>query len=348
MNLMKKTLILLSLLVLAILIGTWLEMNLAYDNASTEEKLFSVEEGQGLFAIAKNLKKENLVRQEWFFDIVVFLEGGARKLQAGDYRFSQAMTPREMAKKIISGDIARQTITIPEGWNMREIGQYLELTGLMPAADFIRAADEDFSKEFLFLADKPKTASLEGYLFPDTYELKIGEETNILVRKMLVNFDEKLTPEIRSKIKSQGKTIFDIVTIASLLEEEVKTLEDKKIVSGILWKRLKTGMRLQVDATIVYALGALAPGPTRSGIRALGKSPGKLTYDDLKTDSFYNTYRYAGLPPGPIANPGLESIKAAIYPKQSSYWYYLSAPDGTTYFSQTLEEHNLNKVKYLK
>ena len=330
---MKKTLILLSLLVLAILIGTWLEMNLAYDNASTEEKLFSVEEGQGLFAIAKNLKKENLVRQEWFFDIVVFLEGGARKLQAGDYRFSQAMTPLEIAEKIISGDIARQTITIPEGWNMREIGQYLELTGLMPAADFIRAADEDFSKEFLFLADKPKTASLEGYLFPDTYELKIGEETNILVRKMLVNFDEKLTPEIRSRIKSQGKTIFDIVTIASLLEEEVKTLEDKKIVSGILWKRLKIGMRLQVDATIVYALG---------------NNSGKLSYDDLKIDSFYNTYKYAGLPPGPIANPGLDSIMAAIYPQENSYWYYLSAPDGKTYFSQTLEEHNLKKVKYLK
>ena len=118
-----------------------------------------------------------------------------------------------------------------------------------------------------------------------------------------------------------------------MLEEEVKTIEDKKIVSGILWKRLKIGMPLQVDATILYALG---------------NEPRWLTYDDLKIDSFYNTYKYVGLPPGPIANPGLDSIMAAIYPQESGYWYYLSAPDGKTYFSQTLEEHNLKKVKYLK
>jgi len=147
---------------------------------------------------------------------------------------------------------------------------------------------------------------------------------------MLSNFEKKLTQELKDEIQKQKKSVFDIITMAAMLEKEVRTLSDKKIVSGILWKRLEAGMPLQIDATINYITGKSDPG---------------ATIKDTKIDSPYNTYKYKGLPKGPISNPGMSSITAAIEPTDSPYWFYLS--DGATYFSKTLEEHNVNKAKYL-
>jgi UPF0755 protein len=150
---------------------------------------------------------------------------------------------------------------------------------------------------------------------------------------MLTNFDSKLTPDLKSEIKRQKKTIFEIITMASMIEKEVKTTEDKKIVSGILWKRMVSGMRLQVDATLLYAQG---------------KETSKTYIKDTQFTSPYNTYRNDGLPLGPISNPGMDSILAAIYPTKTAYYYYLSTTEGKTIFSKTLEEHSYNKNKYLK
>ena len=147
------------------------------------------------------------------------------------------------------------------------------------------------------------------------------------------NFDKKITPELREEIQQQGKTIFEIVTMASLIEKEVREKEEKEIVSGILWKRLENKIPLQVDATITYITG---------------KKTTKISKEETQIDSPYNTYKYLGLPPGPICNPGIDSIEAAIYPKSSEYWYYLSTAEGKVIFSKTLEEHNLAKAKYLK
>ena len=239
-------------------------------------------------------------------------------------------------------------MTIIEGWNLRNIGLYLEnkemfmteelfeLVGF-PLIDYSKATDllkpKDFSEEFDFLEDKPKNLGLEGYLFPDTYEIFFEEGIEDIVRRMLDNFDRKLTLELKEEIASQKKSIFEIVTMASLIEKEVRTIEDKKIVSGILWKRLKSRMPLQVDATISYITG---------------RKTTEITKEELKINSPYNTYKYKGLPLGPICNPGLESIKAAIYPKQSEYWFYLSTPEGETIFSKTLREHNEAITKYLR
>jgi len=151
--------------------------------------------------------------------------------------------------------------------------------------------------------------------------------------KMLANFDEKITPDLRKEITKQKKTIFEIITMASLIEKEVAMDEDRAIVSGILWKRIKLGIPLQVDATITYITG---------------KNNTKISLNDTKINSPYNTYKYRGLPPGPIANPGIAAIRAAIFPKSSPYLFYLSAPDGRTIFSKTLEEHNTAKTRYLR
>ena len=191
---------------------------------------------------------------------------------------------------------------------------------------------QDFSQDFEFLKEKPENASLEGYLFPDTYEIKKGESLENVIRKMLDNFDKKITNDLREEIKTQNRTLYQVLTMASLLEREVKSYEHRQIAAGILWKRLRNGWPLHVDATLVYITG---------------KGSEELTKDDLEIDSPYNTYKYYGLPAGPICNPGIDSIKAAVDYKESDYWFYLTTPSGQTEFSKTLNEHNIKRFEYL-
>jgi UPF0755 protein len=216
------------------------------------------------------------------------------------------MNVKEIAKIITSGKIKTVKITIPEGYTIKDIEEKLNI--------------------------KIENKALEGYLFPDTYYLPFGFLAEDLIKVMRENFENKIAP-YKKDIEARGKTIHQILTLASLLEKEVKTKEDKELVAGILWKRLKFGMPLQVDATITYLTG---------------KKTTKIGKEDLEIDSPYNTYKYKGLPPGPICNPGLESILAAIYPEESDYWYYLSTPEGKTIFSKTLKEHNVAKAQYLQ
>ena len=272
-----------------------------------EEKLFLVEKGQGLFQIAENLEKEGLIKGNFYFRAYALLQGYARSLQAGEYLLSPSMGIPEIVQKIISGDTAKIAVTIPEGFTVKQIEERLGLS--LPGEN------------------------LEGFLFPDTYQFPInvnGEEVAVRMRE---NFDKKLTSDLKEEIEKQGKTIFEIITMASLIEKEVQTKEDKEMVSGIFWKRIELGKPLESCATIAYIKGV---------------DQWRYSFEDTRIDSPYNTYLNPGLPLGPICNPGLESIIAAIYPKSSQYWYYLSTPEGETIFSQTLEEHNIAKAKYLK
>src|SRR3989344_3809800 len=198
---------------------------------------------------------------------------------------------RKTMEKAVASEVA---VTIPEGLNTGQIGEILERAGLFPQSEFIIAAEKE-----------------EGFLFPDTYRFYKASEPEQVVARMRENFDKKITPEILDEIKRQNKTLRGIIIMASLLEEEVQSTEDRKLAAGILWKRLKLGMGLNVDS---------AP----------------------------DTYRYRGLPPGPISNPGMDAILAAVYPEPSPYLYYLSGKDGKTHYAKTLEEHALNKYKYLK
>ncbi len=272
-----------------------------------EEQLFSVEKGQNVFQIGSNLEKEGLIKSRLFFDFYVLITGNARKLRAGEYFLSRSMTTRAIARKIISGDIAVTTLTIPEGWTLSQIE---ELLGF-----------------------KLPGENLEGFLFPDTYKFPARVSGEEVVKIMRENFERKLTKDLREEIEKQGKTIFEMVTMASMIEKEVRKKEDKELVSGILWKRLENNMPLQVDATIIYIMG---------------EKTKRVSVEDTQIDSPYNTYKYRGLPFGPISNPGLESILASVYPESSEYWYYLSTPEGETIFSRTLLEHNLAKAKYLR
>ena len=333
----KKIIIIICLLLIAscflFFVWAWSGIYIPKNPSSAKTEVFTVKKGEGAKEISINLKNQNLIKYKSLFRIYALLKGRVGILQAGEYELSSSMTIPEIIKKLSSGDVIKRNITIIEGWNAREIAAYLEGKGVCLYSEFMDLISEDFSSQFDFLKDKPKEMNLEGYLFPDTYEISYSGGARELIKKSLQNFNTKLTKELRQEIISQKKTIFEIITMASLLEEEAKTLEDKKIISGILWKRLKIGMPLQVDATISYITG---------------RKDVIISVVDIKIDSSYNTYKYKGLPPGPISNPGIESIKAAIYPQDSSYLYYLSTPEGKIIFSKTLEEHNIAKAKYLK
>jgi len=293
---MKRLFIFLILFLLLLFTGFWV--------LASQEKLFSVERGQNVFQIGRNLEKEGLIKSRLFFNFYVLITGNVKKLRAGDYYFSSSMSASEIAKKIITGDIATITVTIPEGWTVQQIEEHFGFK--LPGA-------------------------MEGFLFPDTYRFSVKVSGEEVVKAMKENFDKKITPELRKEIARQGKTIFEIVTMASMVEKEVRAKEDKELVAGILWKRLANEIPLQIDATITYLTG---------------KS--NVSIQDTQVDSPYNTYKYLGLPIAPISNPGLESILASVYPKSSEYWYYLSTPQGETIFSKSLQEHNLAKARYLK
>jgi len=309
---MKLRFLIIFFIILLGIFFIWQGMCSPKDLAFTENKLFSVERGQSLFQIAENLEKEGLIKNKFLFDFYIITKGISRKLQAGEYYLSPSMNIVGITKKIISGEVAKIEVTIPEGFTIKQIEERLNLK--LPGTD------------------------LEGFLFPDTYQFSYGVSAEEVVRKMSDNFDKKLAP-YRNEISGAGLTLFEAITMASLLEKEVKTKEEKEIVSGIFWKRIKERRTLDSCATIAYVLGG-----------------GNWTFEEMRKeiakgkeiDSPYNTYKYLGLPLGPICNPGLESIMAAVYPKDSEYWYYLSTPEGETIFSKTLEEHNIAQAKYLK
>ncbi len=308
---------------------------LPVEKNSTKNVEFLVEKGEGAKEISIKLKEEGLIRWSSLFRFYVLIKEVSNKLKAGKYLLSKTMNIPDMVGKFVSGDVVKEEITIIEGWNLKDIGKYFEEKGIATSEELSKVSQSEIwkSEKFDFLKDKSDKVGLEGYLFPDTYEIHQKVSLEEIVGKMLSNFDKKLSSDLREEIKKQGKSIFEIITMASLLEKEVQTLEDKKIVSGILWKRLENKIPLQVDATIIYLTG---------------KKSSKISRKETQIDSPFNTYKYKGLPLGPISNPGLESIIAAIYPQDSEYWYYLSTPEGETIFSKTLEEHNVAKQEYLK
>ncbi|MFA5431291.1 MAG: endolytic transglycosylase MltG [Candidatus Paceibacterota bacterium] len=340
MQINKKYIISLCLILLLSLI-TFLITSIFYSsNKNIEAELFTIKKGQAVKEIALNLKKEGLIKNSYSFIVYTVLSRKYSKIQAGEYLVSSQMNIPKILSLFTNGETHKEKLTIIEGWDLKDIAEYFKEKNIATEKETYsitgNPTEENESiniNNYSFLKDKPNNLSLEGYLFPDTYYIEKGDNAEDIINKMLDNFSKKLTPDLIGEIKKQNKTIFEIITMASLIEKEVITLEDKKIVSGILWKRMVSHMRLQVDATILYVQG---------------KKGTDIYTKDTQIDSPYNTYRNDGLPLGPISNPGMDSILAAIYPTKSAYYYYLSAPNKATIFSKTLEEHIYNKNKYLK
>lgn len=272
--------------------------------------------------------------------IVTFL--AVKSVFKADYQISSFWNNLFVSQKNVKTPLLREekVIRVIEGWRNADIAKELATLDLVSIPQFTAVTKLDYSGKFDFLSDKPQSTDLEGYLYPDTYRVYASSTADEIIMKMLTNFDNKLTPQMRADIKSQGKTINEIITMASLIEKEAPIsyrtgkLDDAKIVSGIFWNRIKSGQALQSCATLAYVLG-------------INKS--QYSEADTKIDSPYNTYENPGLPPGPIANPGILAIEAAIYPIKTNYNYFLT-PSGSQelIFARTYEEHLQNKNKYLK
>jgi UPF0755 protein len=240
------------------------------------------------------------------------------------------MTPLEVIAKIARGDVFVITLTFPEGLSVAEMASIVESHGLDSATAFAAAASDPAAIRTL----DPSARTLEGYLFPETYRLGRKTDASRLVQLMVERVTQVITPELRGEAEKVGLSIHQLVTLASLVEKETARAEERPIVAAVYLNRFRIGMLLQCDPTVVYAL------------QAVGKYSGKLHHDDLAYDSPYNTYRYAGLPPGPIAAPGKASLEATVHPADVDYLYFVSRNDGSHEFATTLAEHNRNVQKY--
>lgn len=301
---------------------------------------FTVAKGEGVKLVADNLHDRRLIDNPLAWTIYVMASGLRSSLLPGEYELNSSMTGRQIARTITNDLTARKEVTVKilEGWTAVEIASQLEKQGVLPADDFQAIAKVPDSRTIVqdtyyeFLTDKPSTAGMDGFLFPDTYRFFQQATPTSVLRKFLDNFNQKLKPETRSKIKTSGRTYYQTVIMASILEKELKTDVDRAMAADIFWRRLDIGMALQSDATVNYVTG---------------KGRLRPSLEDIQVNSLYNTYKYPGLPPGPIGNPGLSAIRAAANPQANEYWYYLSGQDGKTHYAKTLEEHNRNKQLYL-
>jgi len=283
-----------------------------------KDKMITVKKGATLREVSSLLDKENIIRSKSLFELCARVVGGEKPVAAGQYLFKEPISACTVAIRIarnISG-IPEIHVTIPEGMSNKEVAAQL--------AKNIPHFDTAFYLEH--------ARAQEGFLFPDTYFFSENVTVEEVENTMIANFNKKIAPS-RGEIEMSGHTERDIVIMASILEKEATTEEDKALVSGVLWKRISRGMPLQVDATFLYLLG---------------KKSSELTVDDLKMNSAYNTYRNKGLPAGPIGNPGIVAIRAAIHPTTSPYLYYLSDDNGVMHYAKTFEEHVANKEKYLR
>lgn len=280
--------------------------------------IFTISPGDSLRTISDKLVSEHYVRSRTAFVTLVTLFGGERSMASGDYYFAQQQSVVGVARQLARGDhqLDPVKVTIPEGRNVREIGILLgeKLPGF---------AVDMFVEQAL---------QYEGYLFPDTYFLYPKTQPESVIEEMRAMY-KKRTTEVLSGVRPLGKSASDVVIMASIIEREARGDDDRSVVSGILWNRIGRGMALQVDASVAYAKGV---------------PEGTVKKADLGIDSPYNTYIYRGLPPGPIANPGIEALTAAMRPAKTDYLYYIHDSRGTIHYAKTYPEHQRNINRYLK
>lgn len=317
---------LLLILAIAVAVGAWVYTTIGrpYKGYAHQEQFVDIPPGTGTAGMARRLADAGVVRSAETFRLAVWLRGSGRRLQAGEYRFERPMTPREVVDKIARGEVHVRALTFREGLTYREMATVFESAGFGPASEFIAAA----KNVQLIREVDPQATDLEGYLFPDTYMLPRRTTAAQLAERMVGRFRKVLDADLREKAAARGLTVRELVTLASLVEKETAKPEERPIVAGVYANRLEIGMGLQCDPTVIYAL------------MIAGRYDGNIRRADLQIDSPYNTYRYAGLPPGPIAAPGEASLRAAADPADVPYLYFVSRNDGSHVFSSTLDEHN--------
>jgi len=299
---------------------------------STSPVIISIPGGSSTGKVAGILTEQGLIKNSQVFRLYARFQGLDSKLKAGEYRLNAGMSVQEIVDTLSAGTVTTYSFTIPEGYNTKQIAEVLVKKGYVDEAKFWQVVANGAFK-YDFLAGLPNNRQrLEGYLFPDTYQITKGMTEEQIIDMMLKRFSKEMTPDFRDKAAKLGMTLHEAVTLASLVEREAVKDDERPKVAAVFLNRIKKGMKLESCATVQYALG---------------ETKTRLLYKDLQVNSPYNTYRVKGLPVGPIASPGAPSLQAAVNPAAVDYLFFVVSQDGQHAFSKTLAEHNRNKKKYV-
>lgn len=333
---MRTSKVILGLIVIIALGVMSLELNYLFtpmEPGFGTEKSVVVPAGSTTKDIADILYIQGLIKNKMLFRAVIEYKGLDGRLKAGEYVLNTAMTSSEIVDYLVSGKQVTHSFTVPEGFTVEQIAELLESKHLVDKDAFLKAAQrQDLIKEFLMLDETTSPEQpLEGYLFPDTYRVPRTTTEEHIVELMVSRFKEVMNQELRKRAEDIGLSVHQVVTLASIVEKEAMVDFERPLIAGVYQNRLKKGMKLDADPTVLYALK---------------RTSGLLTLKDLEVYSPYNTYKRVGLPPGPIANPGLSSLKAALYPADGDFLYFVSKNDGTHSFNATFDAHSRDVRKY--
>ncbi len=329
MRWLRRLLLLLLLGVVAAGAGAWWvysRVREPFQGYTTAEQFVDIPNGAGPVGIGQRLVDAGVVRDSWTFRAAVLIRGRARELQAGEYRFAAPLAALSVVDKVARGDVHQRLLTFREGLTIAEMAAVFEQKGFGSGSAFITAA----AQASLIHDLDPAARDLEGYLFPETYALPRGTPATDLVGQMVAAFKKAFADDLRAAGDAGGLSVRQAVTLASLVEKETGSPDERPVVAAVYRNRMRVRMGMQADPTVIYAL------------QKAGQYDGNLSREDLRFDSPYNTYRYAGLPPGPIASPGRASLEAAVRPARVDSLYFVSKNDGTHVFASSLAEHNQN------
>ena len=307
----------------------WAEAPVLSESDHPQEKLVVIAEGTPFNQVATLLERERLIRSRLAFLLLGKIQEADRKIHPGEYELNAAMRPAEILSKFLAGRVVLHAVTIPEGHTITQIADVLDEQRITNKAEFVKlASDKSFIETLGISAD-----TVEGYLYPDTYRFARSTAAKDVIRAMMDQLGRVMTQEWQARAKDINMTLHEVLTLASVIEKETGFGDERFQISSVFHNRLKKRIPLQSDPTVIYGLENF---------------DGNLHKRDLSHPSPYNTYRWTGLPPGPIASPGAQSIRAALYPTPSAYLYFVSKNDGTHQFSATLVEHNKAVERYQK
>lgn len=302
--------------------GLWLASFTLRAVTPPAEAVVVIPAGTSFVETAARLEAAGVVADADRLRLLARLRGDARRVKAGEYAFGQAARPGEILDRLVAGDVRHGRVTIPEGFTLKDIEGALRSAGFSGAEEFARLARDPAFLHTLGI----EAGSLEGYVFPETYAFFPGMPAERLLRTMVQQLHRRLTPEITAAAEARGLTLHRLLTLASIVQKEAGNVTEMPLVSAVFHNRIKKKMRLQADPTVIYGITAFDGNLTRAHLTA--------------STNPYNTYRIAGLPPGPIASPGLEALRAAAFPAPVDYLYFVACGDGTHVFTSTLPEHN--------
>jgi UPF0755 protein len=298
--------------------------------SSRKRTIVEIHKGQGVKGIGLRLEHSGVIKNNELFVFYVIAKRAQNKLKAGEYEFQPGESMAHIIEKLVTGEVFVRKITIPEGLTIDQIGGLLDINGVISKEEFLKKAKSiKFARELL----GESISSFEGYLFPDTYSYTKGIISEEFIRVMVSRF-KKVYGSLKTQYREVNLTDREVVTLASIIEKETGSAYERPLISAVFHNRLRLAMRLESDSTVIYGLG--------------GDFDGDLTKENLRTEATYNTYRSMGLPPGPISNPGKDSLESALNPAKVNYLYFVSKGDGTHYFSSDYRDHREAVFKYQK